>query len=41
VKVVDRREDWKLCERSRKRTPDVNEEGLSTRDAAVVAQLAS
>ncbi len=40
VKVVDRRDDWKLCDRSRKRTPDVTEQPngtfLCARDAAIV-----
>ncbi len=44
VQVVDRREDWQLCARSRKRTPDVGSDvshpDLSKRDAAVVAALA-
>ena len=40
VRVVDRREDWALCERSRKRTGDVGDDPahpeLSARNAAVV-----
>ena len=43
VKVLDRREDWGLCARSRKRTPDVGADpehpDLSARDAAVVKAL--
>ncbi len=43
VQIVDRREDWQLCARSRKRTPDVGSVAehpdLSKRDAEVVAAL--
>ena len=44
VKVVDRRDDWGLCARSRRRTPDVGSDSdhpdLCARDAAVVKALA-
>ncbi|MEM7809000.1 MAG: isoleucine--tRNA ligase [Planctomycetota bacterium] len=43
VRVVDRREDWQLCARSRKRTPDVGSDpahpDLSARDAKVVSEM--
>jgi isoleucyl-tRNA synthetase len=43
VQIIDRREDWQLCARSRKRTPDVGSmpehPDLSKRDAEVVAAM--
>jgi isoleucyl-tRNA synthetase len=45
VEVIDRRNDYALCARSRKRTPDVGSDPgypeLSARDAAVMRALQS